>query len=229
MMNLIYDFLNLIYPPKCCICNTNLISGEDCICLKCLCNLQHSDDNANGLSENFLFSSPGLPPSLAYCPFIFEKGSCTQTLIHKMKYEDKPQIGYRLAKYAAKELLRAESPLCNCDLIVPVPLHKKKLRKRGYNQSLWIAKGLHHVWKTEISTNCIERIYNNQTQTQKDVYERWKHKDLAFKVKEPETICGKSILIIDDVITTGTTIKACAIAIAEAKPKEINFFALCHT
>ena len=191
-----------------------------------------SEEIERRTGEKFIhleMGSPGLPPSLAYCPFIFEKGSCTQTLIHKMKYEDKPQIGYRLAKYAAKELLRAESPLCNCDLIVPVPLHKKKLRKRGYNQSFWIAKGLHHVWKAEINTNCIERIYNNQTQTQKDVYERWKHKDLAFKVKEPETICGKSILIIDDVITTGTTIKACARAIAEAKPKEINFFALCHT
>lgn len=118
--------------------------------------------------------------------------------------------GYLLGRQIARELQADHSPICTVDLLIPVPLHPRKKQQRGYNQSEWIASGIRSIWDIPIDTQSLARTTHTSTQTRKAIYDRWLNVCSIFNVIHPESLKNKHILLIDDVITTGATISACA-------------------
>jgi ComF family protein len=144
--------------------------------------------------------------------YYFNKGSKVQTMIHKLKYKGRKDVGIRIGEIYGKELAKA-SAFSSTDLIIPVPLHPKRQRKRGYNQSECFANGLAMSMNVRVNTTALIRTVASQTQTKKSRISRWDNVSEIFEVKKPEELTGKNILLVDDVMTTGATLEACAMRI----------------
>jgi ComF family protein len=140
--------------------------------------------------------------------FYFRKGSIYQDALHKLKYNDRPDIGFSLGKQFGYELSRS-SGFLKPDILVPVPLNPKKFRKRGYNQSEAIAKGLSTGLRIPLDCNILTRPLATSTQTRKSRYERYLNVTGKFKICNPGLLNSRHVLLIDDVITTGATLEAC--------------------
>ncbi|WP_170148104.1 ComF family protein [Marinoscillum furvescens] len=119
-----------------------------------------------------------------------------------MKYKDEPEIGTLMGKLYAPELLEANWPV---ELIVPVPLHRSKLKKRGFNQSEKFGEGLSEIMEVPMDAELVRRVKRTSTQTRKSKVERWQNTQDIYQVTQPQKIAGKSILVVDDVLTTGAT------------------------
>jgi ComF family protein len=133
--------------------------------------------------------------------------------LHRLKYKGDKEIGVYLGNEFGKELARS-STYCRVNTIVPVPLHPKKERKRGFNQSRVIAAGLAMSLGAEIMEKAVVRNIHTSTQTRKGRYERWANVENIFSLKEPEKLAGKHVMVVDDVITTGATMEACLQALS---------------
>lgn len=209
MKKILNDLLSLFFPRLCMICETPLRDGEECICLRCVCDLPRT--GYNFLTENpttYLFA--GKASVYRAAAFLhYEKGGNVQKLIHALKYYDSYEIGFHLGRMAAiyyREAIMSDPP----DLLLPVPLHPKKQRKRGYNQSEWIAKGIGSVLNIPINTTGLHRVKETDTQTNRQTYERWQNVQRTFAATDRDALEGKHILLVDDVATSGSTIGACA-------------------
>ena len=225
MVKLWNDFLNLFFPRLCLLCRTPLAEGETHFCLHCLYRLprtRYERKPGNAAEQLFL----GKVPVERAFPFLrYEKGGNVQQLIHALKYKDNKELAFYLGKLAARDIQRAGA--CrDIDLLVPVPLHKRKKRQRSYNQSEWIALGLASVINTPLDTSGLVRIRATPTQTRKSVYDRWINVQDVFEVPHPEHFEKKHILLVDDVLTTGSTLGACACAIQHAAEARISIFSL---
>ena len=155
----------------------------------------------------------------AYCHY--QKGNTVQDLVHELKYNGKKQLGTYLGKWYGNDL--KESPLFNkVDAIVYIPLHPTKLKKRGYNQSALFAEGLAQSMGVPLLHGALSRVKNTDTQTRKSRIERWANVEGIFKVDKPEELINKHVLLVDDIITTGATIEACAVELLKANPASIS-------
>lgn len=206
-MALINDFLSLIYPVHCEACSENLFGHEAFLCNYCRLNLPKSNYHrqpANSLEQVFA----GRVPMVNALPFyLFEKSGKVQKLLHAVKYQDQKELGEHLGSLYAADLVK-DAQLSDIDTVIPIPLHKKKLRTRGYNQSEWFAKGLAQGLSKELDIISLERIVETATQTRKKKYERWENVENIFHLKHPQNLVNKHVLLVDDVITTGATIEA---------------------
>ncbi len=138
----------------------------------------------------------------------FRKTGVVQHLLHQLKYNNHPEIGVRLGKIYGNELVDAGLGK-EFDLIIPIPLHPSRKRRRGYNQSAKFAEGLSSTMQIPWDESIAERIMRTTTQTRKTKIERWENVKDVFLIRHPEKIVNKRILLIDDVITTGATLEAC--------------------
>ena len=141
-------------------------------------------------------------------------------MIHELKYRGRQDIGRELGKMLGYELKHTSFALT--DLIVPVPLHKKKLRIRGYNQSECIAIGLSEVLGITVDYESVVRVHQSDTQTRKSRYERWENVEGIFEVISKENLLHQHVLLVDDVITTGSTLEACATAILKVPGTRVS-------
>jgi len=146
--------------------------------------------------------------------YFFRKGNRVQNLVHQIKYRGHKEMGVVLGHEMGKTL--RDSSFSEIDLIVPVPLHPKKLRKRGYNQSEWIARGVAEALGKPIDAQTLVRRFFTDSQTRKKNYDRWENVGYGFELANTDAFTGRHILIIDDVITTGATLEACIHAILSA-------------
>lgn len=156
----------------------------------------------------------------------FEKESPMQHLIHKMKYADQPLIGYQLGRQAAIEMSDTEF-FDGIDVIVPIPLHPKRLRERGYNQSEYIARGISDYTGIPIDTTHVTRVRNTPKQALQTGEERKANVSDAFGINHPEQMYRKHILVVDDLITTGETMRSCLRAMKRFRGAKFTVFALC--
>ncbi len=206
------DFIQLIYPNLCMSCGSNLYKNETVLCTKCLYRLPRTNfhhDSDNPVSQ-FFWGRVKVETATSF--YHFQKGSKFQKLIHQLKYHGHKEVGFELGKHFGTEL--KESDLFkDIDLLVPVPLHPKRLKTRGYNQSDWIAFGLSESMNIPVDTNNLYRHIATETQTRKTRIERWQNVESIFRIKKQNAFENKHILLIDDVITTGSTLEACASAI----------------
>ncbi|MBW6459277.1 MAG: ComF family protein [Bacteroidales bacterium] len=206
------DVFGLFFPNTCMGCGRPLYRGEAVICSLCHFHLPKTyfhNDPDNPLNKAF-WGRVNLEMAAAY--LYFQKGGVVQHLLHQLKYQDHPEIGITIGKWYGKELNWA-SEFRYADLIIPVPLHRRKLRKRGYNQSQMFAEGLAAVMKAGTDTGCLYRKVHSQTQTRKARYNRWENVENIFALRNGHKLEGKHILLVDDVVTTGATLESCAQAL----------------
>ena len=209
MLSYLTDFVALFYPKYCDGCGRTLVRGEDCICSFCLSNLPKTDFHIykdNPLEMVFAGRVP-VVRAAAFC--FFRKGNITQRLVHQLKYKGRKDIGVYLGHLFGLRLSE-DKDFQSVDVILPIPLHAKKLRKRGYNQSEHIANGIAKVIPKPVDTKSLIRIVETATQTNKTRYARWENASEVFQLTAPEELAGKHILLVDDIVTTGATIESAA-------------------
>ncbi len=203
------SMLGLFYPDYCLGCGKPLMKNEHYICVECIIDLPYTyfnDSRKNVVSELLWGRINKLDRAYSMC--YFTKSSQLQTLLHNLKYNNKPEVGEELGIYLGKELKLTQCD--DFDVIIPVPLHPRKQRIRGYNQSEKIADGIKIELNKPIDTKSVVRKIFTSTQTKKNKTERWENVKDIFDVKYPQNLENKHILIIDDVITTGATLEALA-------------------
>jgi len=225
MKSALTDFLNLLFPNLCIVCGESLHKHEQQLCISCLHGIPKTNYHltANNPIEKRLWGKALIHRGTAF--FIFQKGSPYQKILHSLKYKGNKEIGELLGKYAAEELLDSVD-FSTIDVIIPVPLHPKKYKSRGYNQSEWIGKGLSKILKKPIDTNSLIRIRENTTQTKKSVFERYENTDGIFLLRNQNNLTGKHVLLVDDVLTTGSTLEACIRVLIEIQGIKVSIFTL---
>ncbi|MDR3268913.1 MAG: ComF family protein [Tannerella sp.] len=219
------DLLQLFYPRQCLLCENLLIEGEKQICLYCLCDLPHT--NYHKRPDNPMAGLyAGIPQIGETTAFLFfEKEGYTQTLIHALKYYGNKQLAEQLGRSASLKM-KPDGFFHDIDCLIPVPLHPKKERRRGYNQSEWIARGIASVYQWPVNREILCRNIHTATQTRKSRYERHLNVEKIFTVKDSRALAGKHVLLIDDVVTTGATTIACIETLAKVPDIRISVFAL---
>lgn len=155
----------------------------------------------------------------------YTKGSRIRNLIHNLKYKGIKEIGFEIGKIYSLSL-RSSGFFNDIDLIIPVPLHPSKKRKRGFNQSDSISSGISEVTRLPVFADSLVRITLTGTQTRKSRYERWTNVEGIFQVPDPEQLKGRHVLLVDDVITTGSTIESCANEILKIEGTRVSVLAL---
>ena len=222
---LLNDFLSLIYPDLCVTCDNDLMKQEHLICSKCLIELPRTHYHLVKDNPVEIVFWGRVPIEKATAYFLFQKGSKYQKLLHQLKYKGMRTIGVEMGKYFGSELIQ-NNYFGDVDFLVPVPLHPKKERKRGYNQSLAIAEGIGKIIGKETLSNVLYRAYYSETQTRKGRFERWENVNDLFKLNNAEKINGKHILLVDDIVTTGSTLEACAKALLAANNVKVSIATL---
>ncbi len=221
------DLFAIIFPNNCNACGKALYKHEELICNYCKAHLPYTNFHTiidNPVEKVFWGR---VQFQTAATLLYFHKGSRVQSLMHRFKYKGKKEIGHYLGLIYG-EVLKRDAVLNNAELIIPVPLHPEKLRKRGYNQSLWFAKGLAQVLQIPVEEENLVRVVASLTQTRKSRYERWENVESIFEVKHPERLQNKHLILVDDVITTGATIEACAQTLLKAASCKISCLALAY-
>ena len=156
----------------------------------------------------------------------FEKEHPIQQVIHRMKYADEPELGFWMGRQAVLDW-RDETFFEGIDVIIPMPLHPKRMRERGYNQSEYIARGISEITGIPVDTTHVTRVRNTPKQALQDSEGRKTNVADAFAINHPEQMYHKHILVVDDLITTGETMKACLNTMRAFRGATITVFALC--
>jgi len=210
------DFISLIFPRNCINCDRSLTKQEQCLCMHCKIDLPFTDDHKhreNEFIQKFAFI-PNIESARSF--LYFRQRGIAQKLLHQLKYQGRKDVGEVLAKWFA--------PCLNdlsVDLVIPVPLHKRKQRKRGFNQSEILAQHIAEAIGIDMQKDVIRRVYSINSQTKKSKIGRWKGMENVYSEAD-DLIQGKSVLLIDDVITTGATIGMLCERLSEKNVKEIH-------
>ena len=223
--SLLDDFISLIYRKICLGCDNPLLKHEQCICTFCQFHIpkkNHFKIKENDLQKLF-WGKVQLDHAAALYEFV--KDSPLQKMIHALKYEENKKAGIYLGKqiaYGIEESIFFK----DIDYIIPVPLHSKKEKLRGYNQSMCIAKGIQNIIKTEIDTKTLKRTVDTKSQTKKNKYSRCENVGNVFEVTNLEKLKHKHILLIDDVITTGSTLGSSVITLQQIEGIKVSIITI---
>jgi ComF family protein len=228
-MNYFYDlwddFISLLFPRLCYACGNHLLRNENLICTGCYVSIPRT--NYHLQAENpvaQLFWGRCMVEKAAAFSF-YTRGSRIRNLIHKLKYSGIKEIGYELGRIYAIPL-KASGFTADIDLIIPVPLHPSKKRIRGFNQSEYISEGVSDVTGLPVNTDSLIRILQSATQTRRTRYERWTNVEGIFRVADAVALRGKHILLVDDVITTGSTIESCVNELQKVEDVKVSVIAI---
>ena len=205
-----HRLLDLISPRVCVVCDNRLTITEEVICSRCNFHLPRTGFGKapydNEMAKLFWAQ---IPIERAAALFYYEAHSETANIIYTLKYKNHPEIGGVMGRMTAKEL-QTNGFFDGIDGIVPIPLARKRQRQRGYNQSMEIARGVSEITGLPIYNKVARRNAFEGSQTSKGRWERNENVEGVFEVKDVSAIQGKHLLIIDDVVTTGATVIACA-------------------
>lgn len=207
------DFLSLFFPQLCPACGEELVAHEKVICTDCHYNLPLTNFHlqADNIVARQFWGKIKLEN--AYALYYFTKGGKVQNLMHHFKYKGMQQIGNTLGSIAGTQL--SNTSFASVDYIIPVPLHKSRLKERGYNQSTCFAEGLAEKLDGKVELDNLIRTRATETQTHRSRFERFENMQEVFAVKDPERLKGKHVLLVDDIVTTGSTLEACAVPLLE--------------
>ncbi|WP_298531120.1 ComF family protein [uncultured Algibacter sp.] len=215
------SLVNLFFPKVCYACHNLLGDHEDTICVTCRHDLPVTNfhfDNNNRV-EKTLYGRAQIKTGTAL--FRFEKKGNVQQLIHNLKYKGYEDIGFVLGNWLGSEL-KTLKIYEDVDMVIPVPLHKKKLKKRGYNQVAKFGQQIAQNLKADYRDDLLVKITNTRSQTKKGRISRWINPVELFALKNMNTIDAKHILLVDDIITTGATLEACILVLKQINNVEIS-------
>jgi len=225
IMSLFDDFISLFFPHLCYACDDALRKNEDVLCSICLNSLPKTDfhlKKENPVTKLF-WGRANLQAATAY--YFFHKGDKVQHLIHQLKYKSARKVGIFIGEQMGIELKNSDV-FSSVNIIVPVPLHPKKEKQRGYNQSEMFGVGLSRTLRRPMNKNILYRKQFTASQTRKTRSERWENVENVFAVHNPDAFAGKHLLLIDDVITTGSTLESCIHALETIPDVKISIAAM---
>lgn len=203
------EIISLFYPQNCVGCGRVVHRLDWSICLSCRTQLARTRFERHSINPTSKLLIGKCNFSAATSFFYYKKGNTVQQLIYALKYEGNTRIGKNLGEIIGQHL-RKHTTYQQVDLVVPLPLHRSKKRLRGYNQCDSIAQGIATKMNVPFYSTGVKRIKQNSSQTQKGYFDRHKNVEGLFAVTQPTAFEGKSVLLIDDVITTGSTLAAFA-------------------
>lgn len=204
------DLFDLAFPPLCNACRQRLLANEQTLCLHCEFTLPETLFHHQRENPLWQMLRPRLPIESATALYYYGKESRVQALIHQLKYRGVQAVGDRLGRKLA-EGLALQPEANNFAAVIPVPLHPAKRRRRGYNQSDSIARGVAEVLDRPFRPDALRRRTDTASQTRKTIWERWQGVSTVFeRSRTADDLRGRHLLLIDDVITTGSTLEACA-------------------
>ena len=224
-VNMLYDLINLFFPTYCLACPAVLATSEQWLCTACVAELPQTNYHLaldNPAAQKFYGR---VPTKYVIAWGRYRKGNAVQKLVHQLKYKNKPAIAEAIGKYYGLILSKMQWAR-SFDWIVPVPLHAHKLRQRGYNQSDYFARGLSASLAIPWNSQCLQRSKATDTQIQKGRVARLHNLAHAFSVTDQQAVQGKHILLVDDVITTGATLEACALSLLAVDISSISMAAI---
>lgn len=211
-------FISLFFPQYCCVCDKKLIEGEQYICLDCLMKMPKTNYHLqaeNGAADRF----KGKIPYERVTSFLYyNKNGFSQKIVKAVKYRGNAALGKHFGLLMSQQIQQSSPFFEDLDLLIPIPLHCKKLKKRGFNQAEEIAKGIKEATNIPIHNRLVIRKKQMQTQTKKGRYARWLNTIDVFALNKENDFNYKHVLIVDDVLTTGATIEACAQTILTSYP-----------
>ncbi len=212
MRQWVFDIVSFCFPKYCPVCKLPLQVAGSVLCLSCEADMpftRYTENPENPVAQLFWGR---VILEAATSLFRFEKGSGYQALMHNLKYKGHQDIGHFLGRKLGHELIGTVFE--RADMVIPVPLHRKKERMRGFNQGLLIAEGVSEITGIRVERDLLKRSENTTSQTRKNRYERWENMEGAFCLEgDPVLYADSRILLVDDVVTTGSTLEACARAL----------------
>lgn len=208
-MSIWTDLWKLFFPQCCLVCGKTLLEGEEYLCFHCLSNMPrtHLYLHKDNEMEKELWGKFPIERASAY--LYYSKGGDVKKLLTDLKYRGNADLGCFLGRCMTREML-SSGFFQGVDGIIPVPLHPRKQKIRGYNQSIMLANGVSSVTNIPVWNDLLVRTQYTQTQTRKGSYERWLNVKDMFECTSPDRLRGKHVLLVDDVFTTGATLVACA-------------------
>tara|TARA_R110000765_G_scaffold4056_7_gene12876 strand:+ start:3132 stop:3833 length:702 start_codon:yes stop_codon:yes gene_type:complete len=214
--NILNDINTVLLPRLCFGCNALLYRGEEHVCTVCRNQLPLTEYTFNAVNpvDRIFYGRINIVKASSFL-FFTEKG-IVKSIIHYLKYKNQEQIGEFLGNWYG-HILKQNNFLNNIDYVVPVPLHQKKLKKRGYNQVSLFAKSIAEHIGAQYLEGVLIKTANTRTQTKKSRILRWQNKQALYVLTDQDIFRDKNVLLLDDVITTGATMVACATALSATK------------
>jgi len=219
------DFLSLLFPRICHGCDDHLLRNEKLICTECLVSIPRTDYHLTDDNPVARLFWGRCPVERAAAFSFYTRGTRIRKIIHALKYEGVKDLGELLGRLYGKQLNESRF-LDGIDLIIPVPLHPAREQKRGFNQSAEICAGLSAVTGIQASATLLKRSGFSATQTKRSRYDRWLNVEGIFTLTDVHLIQNKHVLLVDDVITTGSTIEACVSELMKAGNIRISVAAI---
>jgi ComF family protein len=219
------DFISLLFPRLCYACGNHLARNENIICTECYILIPRTGYHLvrDNPVEKLFWGRCRIEKAAAFS--FYNRGSRIRNLIHNLKYKGIRDIGFELGKIYGSALKNSDF-MTGIDLIIPVPLHPSKKRIRGFNQSDVISQGISEATGLPLDTESLLRMTGSTTQTKKSRYDRWTNVDGIFCVNDTANLQGKHVLLVDDVITTGSTIESCTAELLKAEGVKVSVAAL---
>jgi ComF family protein len=220
--------LHMLFPSLCFGCAVNNVDDDEMVCINCKLSFPFTsfEKIRNNTVEKLFW---GRVPLLFSCStFYYAAETSIQQIIHHIKYRDEKELGIFMGKLMG-ERLQTLLLQNNADLCLPMPLHPSKEKKRGYNQASLLCEGMHHATGIHYNEEVLERKIATATQTQKNRMERWRNVKDVFAINNNNIIQNKNIVLVDDVITTGASMEACARILLDNGAKTVAITSLAYT
>ncbi|MEC4004219.1 phosphoribosyltransferase family protein [Flavobacterium sp. SUN052] len=205
---MISNLINLFFPKACAGCNSFLLENEIVICTSCRHEIPLTNHHKILNNEAFVKFYGRIPIEFATSLFYFHKKGIVQEMMHKLKYKGHQEIGSVIGDWYSEDL-KSIAQLQNADYIIPVPLHKKRLKNRGYNQVTTFGKTLATNLNVPYNESLLVRNVYSKTQTKKTLLGRSETVESIFGITNDENFHNKHFILIDDIITTGSTLESC--------------------
>ena len=217
----------LLFPHFCAGCGTDVIRKESSICARCLHQLPETFfyQTENNPVEHLFWGR--MPVQAAMAAYYFTSDSLLQNLLHELKYRGNRAVGIQLGQLMGAKI--KEAPRFNPDVLIPVPLHPKKKRERGFNQAALLCEGIANILKIPVETDFLIKKQFTSSQTKKNRINRWENVDHTFSINPHHSLENKKILLVDDVLTTGATLEACGQLITNQPSLCLSIATLCYT
>ena len=225
---MIQSIINLFFPKACAGCNSFLLKDEIVICTSCRHDIPLTNQHLSKNNDVFSKFYGRIPIEFASSLMYFHKKGIVQEMIHKLKYKGHQEIGEAIGYWYAEELKNVEE-LKDVDFIIPIPLHKKRFKERGYNQVTSFGEALSKSWNKSYNETILVRNVYSKTQTTKSILGRAEVVENIFGINYNESHHNKHFLLIDDVITTGSTLEACGRELLKIPGSKISIVCMAMT